>query len=192
MRHIILPILACLALPACATSQEPATELSASEYMGEDRAETAARLFAIAADSEGVDEARHERAVLVLRRLGLKPAEGEADLVTQWSTALPDDRRPPLRGRLLGPAYRSGVLKPGATLSTNQLFEGGKKASVSLSGKSKAALTVRIEDQRERNVCAPDPGNPRNCRWTPAYSSRYSITVSNPGAQPVRYFLVIE
>ncbi|MCP5396456.1 MAG: hypothetical protein H6918_06955 [Sphingomonadaceae bacterium] len=192
MRQIVLPFLACLTLPACATSQEPAPALAASEYLGEDRAETAARLFAIAADSEGVDEARHERAVLVLQRLGLKPAEGEADVLTRWSAALPEDRRPPLRGRLLGPAYRSGVLEPGATLSTNQLFEGGKKASVSLSGKSKAALAVQIHDQRERNVCAPDPGNPRNCRWTPPYSGRYSIKVSNPGEKPVRYFLVIE
>ncbi|MBD3775265.1 MAG: hypothetical protein IE921_17000 [Rhodobacteraceae bacterium] len=190
--HALPPILlmASLLATACAShSAEPA--LSSSEYMGEDRVETAARLLAIAADSQDSADARHMRAVSVLTRLGVRADEGEEDIVAEWSASLPADSSPPMRGRLLGPAYRSGTLPPGKSISTEQLFEGGRQAQVSISGKNHAPLRVMIQDRRNNNVCDPAPGNPRNCRWTPAYSSRYEITVSNPGDQPVTYFLVI-
>lgn len=180
--------LAPLALAGCAAAPaEP--PLAAADYMGADEVETAARLLAIAAYDEG--SLRHAQAVRALGRLGVHAAESEAEVLGGWLAALPADDRPPMRGRLLGPAYRSGTLAPGASLSTAQLFEGGKPARVSLSGSPGTPLALKIANGSARPVCETEPGNPRNCRWTPPFSGRYRISVENPARATVRFFLVI-
>lgn len=176
-----------LLLAACASAPH-APRLAANDYRGADDVETAARLLAAAADAQG--EWRAE-ALSLMRLMGIRAAEGEADLVGQWAAALPDDRVPPMRGRLLGPAYRSGILAPGARVATGQLFEGGRAARVSLSGVGGPSLMLTIADDEARQVCQTDPGSPRNCRWVPVFAGRYAITVENAGKRPARYFLVI-
>lgn len=189
MRHAFI-LVASLLASACAAASAQTAPQATSQY-GDDRVEKAARLLAIAADGEDAMDTSHSRAVTMLGRLGVHADEGQADLVGRWQAQLPPDASPPLRGRLLGPAYRSGTLAPGKSLTTKQLFEGGRQAKVSLSGKAHAPLKVAIRDLRDNAVCTPDAGNPRNCRWTPAYSARYEITITNPGTEPVTYFLVI-
>lgn len=178
-----------VALAACAGQpQEPA--LNSAEFVGADDVETAALLLAIAEDAGGPASRRRVAAVQVLDRLGVKHDQGEDPLAT-WRAQLPPSDTPPLRGRMLGPAYRSGTLRPGESLETDQLFEGGRPAKVTFSAAMQAPLTVRIADGTAREVCRTDPSNPCSCRWTPPYSGRYSIKAENKGKESVRYFMVI-
>jgi hypothetical protein len=187
MRRPATLVLTLLALAGCA--REPGAGLSSAEFMGQDEVETAARLLAIAADEDSAT-VRREQAVRALDRLGVKLAEGE-DPLGDWRAALAPDGAPPLRGRLLGPAYRSGTLRPGESIETSQLFDGGKPARVTFSAAEQAPLAVTVEDSTNRQVCRTDPGNPRSCRWTPPYSARYEIRVENSGSGTIRYFMVI-
>jgi hypothetical protein len=179
-------------LAACQAAEAPVPTLSATEFMGADEVETAAKLLALA-DNEG-EGVSHRRAAAVqaLDRLGVEVLEGtDEDPLAQWRAEVPDDPAKPLRGRLLGPAYKSGTLSPGEALSTQQLFDGGKQARVTLSGAQSAPLAVTVEDNSDRTICRTEPGNPRSCRWTPPFSSRYEIIVRNDGDKPTRYYLVI-
>ena len=112
--HPSLPTLVLAAALAACTAAAPAPPaLSAAEYTGADTVETAARLLAIAAEPAR-NRQRHAAAVTALGDMAVRADAGEADVVGQWAAALPPDRRPPMRGRLLGPAYRSGLIAPGA------------------------------------------------------------------------------
>jgi hypothetical protein len=187
MRPVILGTLA-LALMSCAGQPQEAA-LTSAEFVGADDVETAALLLAIAEDGGSPASQRRIEAVRVLDGLGVKHDQGENPLAT-WRAQLPPGG-PPLRGRMLGPAYRSGTLRPGEALETDQLFEGGRPAKVTFSAAMQAPLTVRIADGTAREVCRTDPSNPCSCRWTPPFSGRYSIRAENKGKESVRYFMVI-
>ncbi len=178
-----------LALAACA-GHPPEAPLTSAEFMGADEVETAALLLAIAEDAGGPASKRRIDAVRALNGLGVKAADGE-DPLGQWRAQLPPSEAAPLRGRMLGPAYRSGTLRPGESLETDQLFEGGRQARVTFSAAMQAPLTVRVADGTQREVCRTDPSNPCSCRWTPPFSARYSIRAENQGKEAVRYFMVI-
>ena len=189
--HPSLPTLVlAAALAACAAAAPAPPALSAAEYTGADTVETAARLLAIAAEPAR-NRQRHAAAVTALGDMAVRADAGEADVVGQWAAALPPDRRPPMRGRLLGPAYRSGLIAPGARVETGQVFEGGRMARVSISGEGQPPLLLHVSDNKARPVCKTAPGALLNCRWTPAFSGRYDIAIENKGDRQVRYFLVI-
>ena len=190
-----LPIIGALTLALAACAGRPAeAPLTSAEFMGADEVETAALLLAIAEDAGGPGSQRRIEAVRVLNGLGVKAADGPEsrdDPLGQWRAQLPPSETAPLRGRMLGPAYRSGTLRPGESLETDQLFEGGRQARVTFSAAMQAPLTVRVADGTQREVCRTDPSNPCSCRWTPPFSGRYSIRAENKGKEPVRYFMVI-
>jgi len=183
----LLPAL--LALAGCASAPQEAA-LAPAEFMGADDVETAARLLAIASDASGSQSLRRQQAVRALDGLGVKLAEGDDPLGT-WRSQMPTSDAAPLRGRMLGPAYRSGTLKPGESLQTSQLFDGGKQARVTFSAAKQTPLAVKVIDSTEREVCRTDPSNPCSCRWTPPFSGRYRIEAANTGQETVRYFMVI-
>lgn len=185
------PIIGALALALAACANQPREpSLTSAEFIGADEVETAALLLAIAEDASGPASPRREQAVRVLDQLGVKHDEGDDPLAT-WREELPPSTTAPLRGRMLGPAYRSGTLRPGEAIETDQLFEGGRPAKVTFSAAMQAPLTVRIADGTRREVCRTDPSNPCSCRWTPPFSGRYSIRAENKGEKAVRYFMVI-
>lgn len=144
------------------------------------------------------EEAGDGRAMLAAARsleaLGAKPREGEADLAAYWRAAAKargvKDKAPPVRGRVLGPAYSRGVLQPGAALSTEQVFLAGQKAEVALVPQAGRDLTIRIA-ARDKPICERPPAAPRvTCSWIPLFTNRVEIRVTNQSRHPARYYLV--
>ena len=130
-----------------------------------------------------------------LDALGARPAVAGPGLSEHWRglarrrgvTA----RTPPLRGRALGPAYRTGVLAPGTEVSTEQVFLAGHKAVVVLVPQAAGALDLRIVGDDRTDVCARTAQPPRaTCSWLPVFTTRVDIRVANRSANPARYYLV--
>ena len=95
-----------------------------------------------------------------------------------------------MRGRPLGPGFRSGSLPPGESEQLEQVFLSGKRASVALSAPSGARLKLEVADRSQEAVCGKE-GNPTHCQWVPLFTDRYRIRIVNPGRTEVRYFLVV-
>lgn len=131
-----------------------------------------------------------------LQNLGARPAEdGEDNRATIWLSAARErgltGETPPFRGRLLGPAYRSGMLAPGEVSETSQLFLAGEQAEVVAIPVERTDLQLEIvEGEGERN-CTPPATKARSvCRWIPIFTSRYSIRVRNAGDRASEFYLV--
>ena len=107
----------------------------------------------------------------------------------EWRQAVAQN--PPMRGRPLGPGFRSGRLSPGSSELLEQVFLSGKRASVALTAPNNARLTLEVQDRREAEVCGRE-GNPSHCQWVPLFTDRYRIRIANPGPAAVKYFLVVE
>lgn len=140
------------------------------------------------------DRSGLSRALIELDVAGAHPLEATApDPVVAWrSRAMP--AKVVLRGRALGPAYRSGRLAGNTRDSLAQLFLSGRDASVALSAPEGGRLAMTVRDKDERPVCRGETGSfARNgCRWVPLYTQRYTIEVTNLGARDTTYFLVID
>lgn len=126
-----------------------------------------------------------------LRALGARPADDDA--AARWrrqAIAAGATVTPPMRGRLLGPAYRSGRIAPGASISTEQIFLAGQRAEVAIVPHGAGTLTMRIGEGDtaicERRVAAPRGG----CSWIPTFTRRIEIRLTNASTQPLRYWLV--
>ena len=99
---------------------------------------------------------------------------------------------PPMRGRVLGPAYRSGILAPGAQIETEQVLLGGKAVSIAAGTAPKGGLRLRIARGDGKTVCEQAPAHARECRFVPTYTQRYRIELFNAGKQNARYHLVFD
>jgi hypothetical protein len=136
------------------------------------------------------ESGRLAKALRRLEALGAKPLDDAAsDPVPRWRLA--SGHLPPMRGRALGPGYRSGRLAPGASEHIEQVFLSGERASIALSAPMATGLKLEVQDRREARVCGR-AGTPSHCRWVPTFTERYRIKVENLGSRPARYFLVIE
>ena len=96
-----------------------------------------------------------------------------------------------MRGRPLGPGYRSGQVSPGSSEQIEQVFLSGKRASVALSIPGRGQLTLQVQNGREEPVCGNE-GTTSHCQWVPIFTDRYRIKIANPGRTAVRYFLVVQ
>lgn len=170
--------------------------LAASQAPDADMTPVAQVADALAAGEQAADEGRAEPLMAAaerLRRLGARPAGEDDDAAARWrrqAIAAGAASPAPLRGRLLGPAYRSGSIAPGQSISTEQIFLAGQRAEVAIVSQGAGTLTMRIGEGDtpicERRVAAPRGG----CSWIPTFTRRVEIRLSNPSAQPLRYWLV--
>ena len=112
--------------------------------------------------------------------------------MARWraKAVMPDT--PPYRGRVLGPAYKAGMLNPGATVRLPQLFDGGRSARVAVATPGQAALDFTVLDGEARPVCPPAKARTRECMWTPLFSGRFEIVLTNPSSNAAGYYLVID
>ncbi len=134
------------------------------------------------------DEGQLRSALLALSELGARPDDPQSELmVVGWRSSVSGDL-PPLRGRTLGPAYRSGELPAGGTISLQQTFLAGQSAIIALKTSGGGHIAVKVVDGDERTVCASSGGAVR-CRWTPPYTPRHQIRIKNPRGGRVRYFI---
>lgn len=187
---IFLGLVSCLA--ACAPkspSMEPLAssatmELKPAEQVAE--ALVAASLAERAADPDGL-----RSAVLDLQRLRAEPATQplQARIAAWMDFAAIDD--PPMRGRTLGPAMRSGSILPGQSNDLSQTFLSGQKATIVARSSEGNSLQLSVYDNSGGETCTQASARAL-CAWIPIYTSRYTISVSNPGQTEINYFLVID
>jgi hypothetical protein len=144
------------------------------------------------------EQAGDGRAMLAAARrleaLGARPAPDGENLAQHWRRLARargvKDPTPPVRGRALGPAYARGVLAPGRSFATEQLFLAGQKAEVALVPQRGRSLAFRLE-AGEKRICERTAQAPRaSCAWLPVFTSRVAIRVLNPSRDSVAYVLV--
>lgn len=182
-----LPLLGACALGACAAHAGADSVASASS------GSSAERLAVVLVEADEAFAARDTRLLTAaLQRfdaLGGRPAEQGGDELRLWRAALPQTA--PMRGRTLGPGYRSGRLSAGQSEQIEQVFLSGQRASVAVSAPGGVQLSLQVQDRRDAAVCGKE-GNPSHCQWVPTFTDRYRIRIANPGRTDVRYYLVVE
>lgn len=131
------------------------------------------------------------RSVAALDRYGVRADAadpGGQQLLAQWR-AKAGSQIIPERGRVLGPAFRRGVLDPGGTLNIEQLFLAGQAASVAVAAAPGRGVGLAVIGPDAAKPCA---AGERSCRWTPIFTQRYTITVRNGSTARARYYLVMD
>ncbi|KPP92909.1 hypothetical protein [Erythrobacter sp. HL-111] len=137
------------------------------------------------------DRAALARAAMRLGRLGPVPATpDDGAALARWLAAMPEDAAP-MRGRALGPAFRSGTLLPGTSTRLEQTFLGGRAAQIVLRVAAGSDLALVVRDQARRRVCHARK-DPIECRWTPLYTQRHQIEIVNEGADLSRFYIVFD
>lgn len=140
------------------------------------------------------------RAAQALEALGAAPAEGQADLATQWTLEARAQgvatSRLAFRGRALGPAYRRGFLAGGGTVTVRQLFLAGQRAQISVAQSDRAGssdrLSIRVRDGAGGTLCDKRVGPPQvDCAWLPLFTDRYAIEIANGGNRPAAFYLIV-
>lgn len=144
------------------------------------------------ADAAQSDPKRLGTLLAALDAFGARPMAGEADPVTAWRSKAEMPQTPPYRGRVLGPAYKAGMLNPGATVRLPQLFDGGRSARVAVATPGQAGLDFTVLDGEAKPVCPPAKARTRECMWTPLFSGRFEIVLTNPSSNAAGYYLVID
>lgn len=188
MKPIALFTLAAL-LGGCMAGTSASAERSLPAVT--ERAEAVAQLLAQADAAQGQPQ-RLGTLIATLDAMGAKPLEGSADPVAQWRAQAEMPNSPPYRGRVLGPAYKAGKLNPGATVRLPQLFDGGRAARVAVATPDKAPLDFTVLDREAKPVCPPAKARSRECSWTPLFSGRFEIVLSNTSSNEAGYYLVID
>lgn len=192
-RHVVL-IAACAGLMACVGVQ-PAGPVERVASPGDSSPTTGERLLIALQAADNAERMGDETGLLAaveaIDALGARPGT-ETDLadLERWRAAV-EQQRIPMRGRTLGPAYRSGRLAPGQVMTMEQTFLGGEAARVALSSRSQQALGMRVFDGSSKSVCK-QVASSASCRWLPLFTQRHRIELENSGRTPVEYYLAFE
>ena len=192
MRRPAISAILCLSLAACAGKPVPTASAPPASSPA-----TRAELIALALEDAAAADAAGDaqglaRALRVVDAAGARPLEpaGE-DPVAGWRTRAAD-AEPPLRGRPLGPGYRSGRIAAGGRDSFAQLFLSGTASTIAISAPSGDRVALSVVDKDDKPVCKREGARGGACRWVPLFTQRYTIEVQNLGPSDARYFLVIE
>ncbi len=183
-----LTLMGCALLAGCATQ---AVETASIPAPMPERAEAVAQLLV---EAQGLQDQPKRLGTTLARldALGARPLEAAADPVAQWRAQAVMPKTPPYRGRVLGPAYKAGMLNPGDTVRLPQLFDGGRAARVAVATADKAPLDFTVLDREAKPVCPPAKARSKECSWTPLFSGRFEIVLSNSSANAAGYYLVID
>ncbi|MEQ5789240.1 hypothetical protein J3454_15215 [Erythrobacter sp. NFXS35] len=154
-----------------------------------DRVAEALMMAAIAERAQ--DTAALAQAMLRLDQLGAIPqTDGDAAAMERWRASVPVGTSP-MRGRALGPAFRSATLRPGASTELNQTFLGGRSAQIVLRVSRGPVPRLVVHDQAERQVCLASD-DPIMCRWVPLYTQRHRIEIVNIGPVQSEFYIVFD
>ncbi|MBT2186507.1 hypothetical protein [Sphingobium nicotianae] len=181
-----------LLLGGCAQSR--AVKTAPASYAAEPALAVAQLLAAaeMVVAQPGADKPALAPTLAALDALGAHSAANEADPVPQWRALVPGGQSaPPMRGRMLGPAYRRGTVEAGARVTLDQLFDGGRQARVAVATPGALPVGMAVLDGAGKPVC-PSIARQGQCNWVPPFSARHQIVISNPGAKPAVYYLVID
>ncbi|MEM7702656.1 MAG: hypothetical protein AAF251_12015 [Pseudomonadota bacterium] len=130
--------------------------------------------------------------VTALTASRIKPLdESQTDTLAMWQAAS-GAKLPPFRGRLLGPAYVRGELAPGEVWRSAQTFKSGEASTLSVAHKGLGPVRMKVSDAKAREVCTQRPLKSLACRFTPMFTQRYEIELTNEGDGNAVYFLVFD
>ncbi len=191
MRIAVIAAGALMVLAGCASSAR--AEMDPPATVPATRAEQLAQALAAAASADASgDRQALGQAVALIDRLGAHPLDGVSDdpLGAWRSNAAFTD--PPLRGRPLGPGYRSGRIAAGSKESFAQLFLSGTGAQIAVSAPNGGRVAMRVIDPQAKTICKGEANRGGTCRWVPLFTQRYTIEVANLSNEDVRYFLVVD
>ena len=192
----------CAALTAsCASSPATttATATSAPAQTIADAPKPATRAGMVAAKLAEAEEAfdAGDKAVLAelvaaLKMSGVRTLEpAQSDQLAMWQNASGAPSTP-YRGRLLGPAYVRGELAPGEIWRSAQTFKSGEASTLSVSHKGSGPIRMMVSDAKARAVCNPSTVTKPPCQFTPMFTQRYNIELTNEGSEDAVYFLVFD
>jgi hypothetical protein len=195
MKISALPAIACAAaLAGCAASGQNAERAAPVRLALTNATGPTEAVATLLAEADGA-QAEPQRLGMILAALdsfGARAMPGEADPVSAWRAKAEMPPTPPYRGRVLGPAYKAGMLNPGATVRLPQLFDGGRSARVAVATPGQAPLDFTVLDGEAKPVCPPAKARTRECMWTPLFSGRFEIVLTNPSSNAAGYYLVID
>lgn len=138
------------------------------------------------------DTQRLTSLLATLNAIGVKSFDdAQADTLAMWQSASGVEP-PPFRGRLLGPAYVRGELAPGEVWRSAQTFKSGEASTLSVSHKGSGPVRMTVSDRKARAVCTPRRMKEPACRFTPLFTQRYDIELTNEGTEDAVYFLVFD
>lgn len=190
-----LSMIAAILLASCATEQPPVLDAAGPADPHE---------RTVLALAEGVralgrsDAGALDAAQRALVTSGARPETGEPDLAFAWHSKAeriagkPFPAPPPVRGRVLGSAYKSATVASGGGLTLEQIFMAGQKARVSVVPAAKADVTLRVSEGSDAPICAKAAnGAPASCAWLPTWTARYRIEILNRSARPTPVYIVI-
>lgn len=121
--------------------------------------------------------------------LALILAEGDPDVEDLAATVEAELRRPGhARGQV---SALTAEIAAGASSSYRIVFFGELPAEVAMIGDGGGNIDLRVTDEAGHLACAEaGPADRAFCAFTPAWNGFFTVTISNPGAQPRRYRLM--
>ena len=145
------------------------------DFKGLEKAQRLLSLAGARPDGEGPDLAASWRS--------------EASRLSGWTVTAP----PPMRGRVLGSAYRKTTLAGGETLKLEQIFMAGQKARVSIVPGDGSPLSFSVSEKDGSALCTRSvAGAAASCAWLPTWTTRYRIEVRNQARKAELVYLVIK
>ena len=185
----LVAALASLAISACAgEAVVPSASVAAD---GTSQELLAASLSRAEDAAKRGDPDALEAAMQTIERLGAQPLNDEAQTaMSEWQALRPGDAIP-VRGRTLGPGFRSGTIGGGKQTELAQTFLSGQRASIAVSSPTSKALDLKVIDAKDALVCETTR-RLTTCDFIPIFTQRHTIYLRNNGQDSARYYLVIE
>ncbi|MEP3891407.1 MAG: hypothetical protein ABJN69_13190 [Hellea sp.] len=145
------------------------------------------------------DGAKLRQAAQSLQALGAAPISGTDDLAKNWlvsaqSISTEDgETAVPYRGRIKGPAYRKQSLAVGQQDVIEDVYYAAEAAEMTLKSLQGEELYWEIFEatSSDKPVCAGQAlAKPQSCRFTPLWTAKYNIRISNISDQDTTYLFI--
>ena len=196
MNQIAARLLACCAitlLAACQSTGLRSDALAEIPPLAADASMAEAALDALARAEQAAEEGNRAELARQLTRieaLGARfESEEDAADIARWRSQA--DLPPPMRGPVGGPAVRRGSIAPGRSAEFGLAFLAGERAAIAIHARSGPAVHISIADGQAATVCTRQTRR-GSCVWTPLFTQRHTIRLSNDGTRTAQYHLAIE
>ncbi|VVT02771.1 hypothetical protein [Erythrobacter sp. EC-HK427] len=190
---LLFVLLATLPLAACQSVTAPDIAATALPPLAADANDAEQVLDALARAEQAAEEGNRAELARQLTRIEALGArfEDEEDVanIARWRTQA--DLPPPMRGPVGGPAVRRGSIAPGRSAEFGLAFLAGERAAIAIHARSGPAVHISIADGQATTVCTRQTRR-GSCVWTPLFTQRHTIRLSNDGTRTAQYHLAIE
>ena len=127
------------------------------------------------------------RAARTIESAGAFPATDLDNLARHWKVKAGTEAA--YRDRTLGPAYKVLSLGAGKSARFEQIFLAGQRARITVVPRQGTQFQLSVTDDDGKRQCTVARAP---CDWTPIWTSRYRIELSNPSRAPALYYVVMQ